>query len=106
MVDNERVVDYEALLDSLFAPSSKILVSQFALKYVSSLVNFALFLEKGYAISPSSLVSFYENFLSLNLYWFEPLGFFFEFLYFCDFPAFPPFSLKKFAPLTFYYCFH
>ena len=86
MVDNGRVVDYEAHLESLFAPTLKILVSQFALKYVRFLVNFAYFVQKGYHVSPSYLVSFSEFFL-LNLHWFEPLEAFFEFLY-CFFQHF------------------
>ena len=74
MLDNGRVVDYNVHLDSLFS-----------VKYVRSLVNLAYFLEKGYPVSPSSLASFSEIFLPLNLYWFDPLEAFFEFFYFSAF---------------------
>ena len=57
MLDNGRVVDCDAHLDSLFA-----------VKHVRSLVNFVYFLKKGYPVSPSSPVSFSEIFLPLNLY--------------------------------------
>ena len=52
MLDNGRVVDYDTHLNSLFA-----------VRHVHSFVNFAYFLEKGYPVSPSSLVSFSEIFL-------------------------------------------
>ena len=75
-------------------------------KKVCFIVNFAYCFEKGYPASPSTLVSFVKNFLPLNLYWFVPLGVFFEFFYFCNVSTFSPFSPKKLVLLTFYLCFY
>ena len=90
----------------IFSPLSKMPVSEFTLKCVHSLVNFACFLEKGYLSSWSTPVSFAEIFLSLILHWLAPLGVFFDFFYFYNFAIFPPFSLEKLVLLTFDYCFH